>query len=47
MGIHCDAGDGQDRIGFEDYVTPGFPMTYRIHPIFLQIKRDVTLKVRK
>jgi hypothetical protein len=45
-GAYCDGGGGQNRTGFEDYVTPGFPMTYRVHTIFLDIKDDITLKVR-
>jgi hypothetical protein len=47
MAAYCDGDGGQDRTGFEAYVTPGFPMTYRIHTVFLNIKRDITLKVRK
>jgi hypothetical protein len=47
VGAYCGGGGGQDRTGFEAYVTPGIPMTYRIHTIFLDIKGDITLKVRK
>jgi hypothetical protein len=47
MGVYCGAEGDQDRTGFEAYVTPGFPITYRIHTIFLHIKDDITLKVRK
>lgn len=44
MGVYCANVGGQDRTGFEDYVTPGFPMTYRIHTIFLDTRADITLK---
>jgi len=44
VGGYCGSGGGQDRPSFEDYVTPGFPMTYRIHTVFLNIKRDITFK---
>jgi len=47
MGVYCAGVGGQDRPGFEDYVTPGFPMRYRIHTIFLDTRADITLKVRK
>jgi hypothetical protein len=45
-GAYCSDGGIQDRAGFEAYVTPGFPMKYRIHPQFLDNMGDVTLKVR-
>jgi len=44
MGVYCDGVGGQDGTGFEDYVTPGFPNTYRIHTIFLDTRADITLK---
>jgi hypothetical protein len=47
VGAYCGGGSGENRTGFEAYVTPGFPMTYRIHTIFLDVNADITLKVRK
>jgi len=46
MGVYCAGVGGQDRPGFEDYVTPGFPMRYRIHTIFLDTRADITLKLQ-
>lgn len=43
-GGYCGGGSSQDRNEFEAYVTPGFPSTYRIHPVFLDITGDITLK---
>lgn len=44
MGGYCSGGSGQDRTGFEDYVTPGFTTTYRIHPTFFDNTGDIILK---
>lgn len=45
-GAYCDDGKNQDtRTGFEGYVTPGFPINYRIHSLFLENTEEVRLKV--
>ncbi|XP_021940954.1 uncharacterized protein LOC110840317 [Zootermopsis nevadensis] len=44
-GAYCDDGKNQDtRTGFEGYVTPGFPINYRIHSLFLENTEEVRLK---
>jgi hypothetical protein len=46
MSTYCDDNKSQDtRKGFEGYVTPGFPIKYRIHTLFLENTGDITLKV--
>ena len=47
MGVYCASVGGPDRTGFEDYVTPDLPVTYRIHTIFLDTRTDISLMVRK
>lgn len=46
MGVYCASVGGPDRTGFENYVTPDFPVTYRIHTIFLDTKTDITLMIQ-
>ncbi|PNF34286.1 hypothetical protein B7P43_G16547 [Cryptotermes secundus] len=43
-GGYCDGSSTETRRnGFEGYVTAGFPLTYRIHPLYLEHSGDVTL----
>jgi hypothetical protein len=47
MVAYCDDGKSQDtRKGLEGYVTPGFPMKYRIHSLLLKNIGDINLQVR-
>jgi hypothetical protein len=48
MAAYCDVSDNRNKKqGFEGYVTAGFPLNYRIHPVFLEGTGDISLKVRK
>jgi hypothetical protein len=44
MSAYCK--DDSERNKFEDYVTPGHPIKYRIHPEFLLGTEKISLHVR-